>query len=756
MATSWDVKGLSQLDFMAKDECIVLDDKDNIIGHANKYDTHVFDTKRPQGTLHRAFSVFLFDQKGRLLLQQRAKSKITFPSVWTNTCCSHPLNGFTPTEVDTPANVASGETPGVKRAAIRKLEHELGIKDDPNDSMFSKFKFLTRLHYWASDTITHGPSSEWGEHEIDYLLFIQATVDVVPNLEEVDDFKYVTMDELKTMMDPSNGLLWSPWFRIICEKFLYNWWGDLDNALHTDKYVDKETIFTFGPPFPGLGYQHQGCYKPKASLADKPVTKQGSYGKIVTHSESKISQLLRFDEVFNAVLFKLHSPLKNQLNPLQFGEALKEEVLFCDKMLGKVSRSFAAVIRQLPPNLVLDIMVFYLVLRGLDTIEDDMESFNSQDEKLFYLNDFATTALHNDKWKMQGVGEGDEALLLENFFKVSKVFQALPIGSQNVIDDITKRMAAGMAKFVSMELGQGTKNTEEYNLYCHYVAGLVGEGLSRIFVATGYEQPIISTDCQTSNSMGLFLQKTNIIRDYLEDYVDHRAWWPQDVWKKYSKDGDLGWFAKPEGKEDALKCLNELVCDALTLIPESLIYMRRLENPDVFRFCAIPQVMAVATLAKCFNNPDVFTGVVKLRKGLAVKMIVDSNSMAGVEYWFRTCVTEIKSKVNPSDPSAHETIKACDLCLDLTTDRTSLIQRLTPKFLPPISMLFIAYSTYYKPISSLSLWNACSLLFKGKLDINTGSFLIGNLAASGFLLVHSLNMIFNKNISSGFGKLKSQ
>lgn len=67
---------------------------------------------QPRGILHRAFSVFLFDSKNRLLLQQRAKSKITFPSVWTNTCCSHPLYGFEPTEVDTPADLQAGTVPG--------------------------------------------------------------------------------------------------------------------------------------------------------------------------------------------------------------------------------------------------------------------------------------------------------------------------------------------------------------------------------------------------------------------------------------------------------------------------------------------------------------------------------------------------------------------------------------------------------------------------------------------------------------------
>lgn len=73
----------------------------------------------------------------------------------TNTCCSHPLFGFSPTEVDTPADVASGDTPGVKRAAIRKLAHELGV--DPAQIDIKQFKFLTRLHYWAADVVRCSP-----------------------------------------------------------------------------------------------------------------------------------------------------------------------------------------------------------------------------------------------------------------------------------------------------------------------------------------------------------------------------------------------------------------------------------------------------------------------------------------------------------------------------------------------------------------------------------------------------------------------
>lgn len=71
---------------MLQDNCILVDERDVITGSANKYDSHRFIAAQPQGLLHRAFSVFLFDSQGRLLLQQRAKDKITFPGGFVVVC----------------------------------------------------------------------------------------------------------------------------------------------------------------------------------------------------------------------------------------------------------------------------------------------------------------------------------------------------------------------------------------------------------------------------------------------------------------------------------------------------------------------------------------------------------------------------------------------------------------------------------------------------------------------------------------------
>lgn len=101
----------SQHDFMMRDTCIVVDVEDNVIGNGTKRDCHIFNDKQ-SGMLHRAFSVFLFDEENRLLLQKRAPHKLTFPEHWTNTCCSHPLYGFEPTEVDTPEAIQNGTVAG--------------------------------------------------------------------------------------------------------------------------------------------------------------------------------------------------------------------------------------------------------------------------------------------------------------------------------------------------------------------------------------------------------------------------------------------------------------------------------------------------------------------------------------------------------------------------------------------------------------------------------------------------------------------
>jgi len=709
---------MSQHDFMLKDECIVVNYMDEVVGHDNKYNCHKFLPGQPRGILHRAFSVMLFDAKGRMLVQQRSREKVTFPLVWTNTCCSHPLHGMTPNELDRPEVIAEGSHMGVKHAAVRKLGHELGIPAKQLDP--KRFKFITRVHYWAADVRTYGPTAPWGEHEIDHLLLYQLkageVLTIKPEPSEVESYMWMEQPELKRALNGDSRELrdWSPWFRIIAERFLYKWWADLTAALTTDKYVDTATIHRFdaGADFCG-GAGHAAALLDGVAKAEREGgeakrrrivldaekddliaglvgrgkkqvaaaaggAKQGGYGKVPTHSTSKLDQLCRPLEVAAALRFKFGGLLENNMKK---AAQQNGDIAFCDDMLGKVSRSFAAVIRQLEPGLCVDICIFYLVLRALDTVEDDMEAYKGKEkEKERELQGFAKKRLTDPNCSIKGVGEGDEKTLAEQFGAVARVYNGLPKGSQDVIRDITQKMGDGMAEYVAADLGQGTRDQAAYDRYCHMVAGLVGEGLSRIFVARGQEKPDIlgqgertwpfCVDVKKSpdnlglaNSMGLFLQKTNIIRDYLEDYVDGRAFWPQSVWKKHAKTGDLGEFARPTahgagtrlklkgpgqdiaGKgvgEQALMCLNELVADALELVPDSLEYLARLRTPSIYRFCAIPQVMAMATITACFDNPLLFTGVVKIRKGLTARLIIATiDGQEAVHWWFGRLAQEV-------------------------------------------------------------------------------------------------------------------
>ncbi|KAM0323494.1 hypothetical protein ACHAQA_008774 [Verticillium albo-atrum] len=205
--------------------CIVLDENDLPIGNASKKACHLM-TNIDKGLLHRAFSVFLFDDQNRLLLQQRASEKITFPDMWTNTCCSHPLG--IPGEGG--ANLVDAVA-GVKRAAQRKLEHELGIPIEQVPTEL--FKFLTRIHYKAPS------DGKWGEHEIDYILFIKTNVTLDINKNEVQATQYVSPDELKKQFqDPS--LVFTPWFKLICESMLFEWWSNIDSGL--EPYMNEQEI----------------------------------------------------------------------------------------------------------------------------------------------------------------------------------------------------------------------------------------------------------------------------------------------------------------------------------------------------------------------------------------------------------------------------------------------------------------------------------------------------------------------------------
>ena len=193
-----------QVAFMAE-ECILVDESDAVTGSASKADCH-----HGEGVLHRAFSILIFNSKGRLLLQQRSSEKITFPGVWANTCCSHPLHCEPELETQ--------DAMGVKRAAQRKLGQELGIPE--TGAPLEDMVFMTRMLYRAR------ANAEWVEHEMDHIICLRADVEPAPNPNEIAETRWVTQAELRDLL---NSELIGPWFRLIAENLLPAWWENLDD-----------------------------------------------------------------------------------------------------------------------------------------------------------------------------------------------------------------------------------------------------------------------------------------------------------------------------------------------------------------------------------------------------------------------------------------------------------------------------------------------------------------------------------------------
>eukprot|EP00300_Choanocystis_sp_HF-7_P042318 c9070_g1_i2.p2 GENE.c9070_g1_i2~~c9070_g1_i2.p2 ORF type:complete len:414 (+),score=85.81 c9070_g1_i2:116-1357(+) len=330
--------------------------------------------------------------------------------------------------------------------------------------------------------------------------------------------------------------------------------------------------------------------------------------------------------------------------------------------LVQTSRSFAAVIEEMHPELKLTIALFYLVLRALDTIEDDMTL--DLGRKLDLLTNFHRILDVNEKWSadLTGCGVGDEQVLVTQFHRIVDVFGTIAPKYQAVVKDITARMGAGMVEFAQRPV----VSEADYDLYCHYVAGLVGIGLTRLFGVSGLEDPIYSELTDLANSCGLLLQKTNITRDYLEDIIDGRIFWPRAIWERYA--ASLDHFKLPEYRAQALQALNHMICNAIEHVPDTLEYIAGLKNLQVFRFVAFPQVMAIATLARCYNNGGVFEGAVKIRKGETAKIFLGTADMDDVYRWFLIFVDEMRRKIAPSDPVTPRLTQLLDkiaaLCLE--------------------------------------------------------------------------------------------
>ena len=166
------------------EQVILVDENDRQVGLMEKQAAHV----NPH--LHRAFSIFIFNSKGELLMQQRALSKYHSPGLWTNTCCSHPRDGETLTE-----------------ATSRRLMEEMGMTCE----MHEVYTFIYKAPVGKGLT----------EHEFDHVWIGRSDETPQINREEVESWKYMSLSDLKVdiQLHPE---LYTEWFKITFEEMSHH------------------------------------------------------------------------------------------------------------------------------------------------------------------------------------------------------------------------------------------------------------------------------------------------------------------------------------------------------------------------------------------------------------------------------------------------------------------------------------------------------------------------------------------------------
>jgi len=166
---------------MKEEQVILVDKNDNTLGLMPKMEAH------KKAVLHRAFSVFVFNDKGELLLQQRALHKYHSPGLWTNTCCSHQREGE--------SNIVAGK---------RRLAEEMGFVTDLKEL----FWFIYKAPFDNGLT----------EHELDHVMMGQYNQDPIINTDEVASFSWLSLADIKKDMQ-QHPEKYTVWFKIIFKEY---------------------------------------------------------------------------------------------------------------------------------------------------------------------------------------------------------------------------------------------------------------------------------------------------------------------------------------------------------------------------------------------------------------------------------------------------------------------------------------------------------------------------------------------------------
>ncbi|XP_051132163.1 squalene synthase 8-like [Andrographis paniculata] len=313
---------------------------------------------------------------------------------------------------------------------------------------------------------------------------------------------------------------------------------------------------------------------------------------------------------------------------------------FCYSELNKIDGSLFAI-QQFDKDIRDPLCVYAMVLRALDTIEDD--STIPAEDKVPLLQTFHHHIRNGNLHFLNGTK--DYQVLLEKFHNVTTAFLELDCRFQEVIEDMVMRIGVGMAKFVGKEVN----TIDDYDEYCHYITGLSMVGMLKIYSVNSGKD--LAPD-KLLYSMCLFFQKADFIKDFLDDINEMpkpRIFWPRQIWGKYvDKLEDL---KDEDNSAKALLCLNEMVTNALTHVEDSLKGLSTLPDPTIFRAIAIILVIDFGTLVACYNNIQVFQSGVRLRPGLAAKIFYKIRTMFDVCEAIHDFSFTLESKIRDNNPN---------------------------------------------------------------------------------------------------------
>jgi farnesyl-diphosphate farnesyltransferase len=325
---------------------------------------------------------------------------------------------------------------------------------------------------------------------------------------------------------------------------------------------------------------------------------------------------------------------------------------FCRAALPEVSRTFALNIPLLPAPLDLAVTVAYLLCRIADTLED--ESVASAADRRPLMDEFARLCALPSDWApaaerfaltavaaLRPAAPAAEVRLVRGTSRVLETVSQLPPWVRTHVSRCVREMTTGMAQVLERVERQGPAtglaDLNETLTYCYYVAGTVGEMLTRLFA--GYSPGVAARLPELeprASAFGRALQLTNIIKDIREDRERGSCWLPRTLMARHGLTADT--LLAHDHRAAALELLDELLAVAHREAETSFEYILLLpsEERGIRLFCLWPLFFAVLTLRELRGNPEVFSGpAVKISRAAVKRVMVFTRALADKDWALR-------------------------------------------------------------------------------------------------------------------------